>query len=697
MGGSNLSTRGDFSLVAPVNPRTQSDGLAVVLWRQRWIVILTLFVFLAAGLAYSLLAPKKYTSNGSFAINPERNDNAEMVNRVLATEQKIIYSAQVLVPVSIDANVNTAKVFDNVKNRLAFLKKELRVDVSKHDNTVTVSFDAAKPEDAQAVVQSVLTAYQSYREQQTLVTSNPDVDKDRKAKNEDVAMLKKSADEMHAFRLANPDIDFNGSFTAIQNEKIRSLGITLTAAERETMDARGDYDESMKSIKDDADKLKSVNELAEKATPSSADVVAGLKKERSTIDQQVQDLERQHLRPTHPQVVALQHKIDDLNLRFAVASKKRLDVAQARETALRTESENAVKHQREVETKTNNFSYMQENANHLREEIARLDDRILNAKVPRDPGARPVVVLEMGSLPEKPTWPYMPEIMAIALVAGTITGMGFARVREWTAPRMQSVDEVRNALGLPILACIPHWIEQGANPLDPMGDVAEEYSDLRETIITATAERGAKNLLMTAPSHEHGVSVIICNLGKAMAKAGDRVLIVDANFRSPAQHALFDLHPEIGASSVLAGDNKAEEAIRNTGLRGLDLLPCGPIPKRPSELLKSAAFEDLLRDMGTQYDWVLVDSPPATVAPDARIAAASCDATVLVIRAQKGDRRLAEHAYDALQSVGAQVIGVVINDVPRRSSWEGSQSYVRAPRELPDTTRSLPVTSSRLD
>ncbi len=690
MVGSNLSIRGDFQLAAPAQLRQQNDGLWVVLWRQRWIFLSTLFCFLIAGLIYSQVARKMYTSVGSFAINPERNDNAEMINRILSTQQKIISSAPVLIGALTDERVHNAHMFENVKNKLAYLKKELRVDVGKRDNTVTVSFDAPSAKEAQDVVESVLGSYQEYVERQKQSTNNPDLEKDRRLKAEREAIKDKLVAEMQTFRDANASVDLSGSFATVEHETLRSLAAALAAAQRETSDAMADFSEAMKPIRDDPDKAHRQAEMVETAPPTSIEAVATLKKELVQLDDQIQELQRQHLLPTHPQMVALRSKSEDLTLRYAVASKKRWQAAQIKEAALKTEYEQQLKKEQDLELKVNRYNVMKDNLARTREEIRALDDRILGAKVVRDTSGRAIVVLQSGDFPEKPSWPNTPIVMLIALVAGSLTGLGFARVREWTAPRLQSLDEVRNALGLPILACIPHWIEHGANPLDPMGDVAEEYADLRETLIASTAERGAKNVLLTAPSHAHGVSTIICNLAKAMAKAGDRILIIDANFRSPAQHTLFDLHPEIGLSTVLAGDNKAEESIRNTGLRGLDLLPSGPIPKRPSDLLKSAAFEDLLREMGTQYDWVLIDAPPATVAPDARIASASCDATILVIRAQKGDRRLAEQAHDALTSVGAQVVGIVINDVPRRGSWESAHAYIRPPSKSPPPRTNWP-------
>src|SRR5439155_25569875 len=111
--------------------------------------------------------------------------------------------------------------------------------------------------------------------------------------------------------------------------------------------------------------------------------------------------------------------------------------------------------------------------------------------------------------------------------------------------------------------------------------------------------------------------------------------------------------------------------IQDTPIAGLSVLPCGPIPANPSEILNSQTFADVLEELSGRYDHVLLDSPPVMPVTDARILAASCDATMLALRAEKSTRKGAIYARDVLHSVGSRILGVVVNDVPRRKGVYG--------------------------
>jgi capsular exopolysaccharide synthesis family protein len=152
-----------------------------------------------------------------------------------------------------------------------------------------------------------------------------------------------------------------------------------------------------------------------------------------------------------------------------------------------------------------------------------------------------------------------------------------------------------------------------------------------------------------------------------MAKAGKRVIVVDADFRDPTQHKIFGVSDETGFSSVLSTGEPIEHAVHRTAVERLDVLPAGPVPRDPSELLNSASFSTVLEGLAQVYDHVIIDTPATSGVSDARIIAASCDATILVMRAEKISRRLAENARDGMLSVGATLLGVVMNDVPAGS------------------------------
>jgi capsular exopolysaccharide synthesis family protein len=178
-------------------------------------------------------------------------------------------------------------------------------------------------------------------------------------------------------------------------------------------------------------------------------------------------------------------------------------------------------------------------------------------------------------------------------------------------------------------------------------------------------------LLVTSPAPGDGKTTIASNLGIAMAQAGERVLVMDADFRRPMQHQVFGCGGTQGLSSVVKDGIAVEEAVVASEIENLYVLPCGPIPENPSEMLNSPQFKQLLTRLTSQFDRIVIDSPPVTVVTDARILGALCDLTLLVLRADHSARKPTDHTLDSLTRVGAKVLGVAVNDVPRRGGRYG--------------------------
>src|SRR5205814_241751 len=160
----------------------------------------------------------------------------------------------------------------------------------------------------------------------------------------------------------------------------------------------------------------------------------------------------------------------------------------------------------------------------------------------------------------------------------------------------------------------------------------------------------------------------------ALAQAGHRTLLLDADFRKPSQHKVFEIDPKVGLSSVIAGQVKLREAVRQTETAGLYVLPCGPVPPNPSEILNGKRFAQVMEVLCNAFDRIVLDSPPVMPVTDARILAASADLTILVLRADKSTEKMSRLARDGLLSVGANILGVVVNDMSKRKR-EGYYGY----------------------
>jgi len=211
--------------------------------------------------------------------------------------------------------------------------------------------------------------------------------------------------------------------------------------------------------------------------------------------------------------------------------------------------------------------------------------------------------------------------------------------------------------------------------LEPKSAIAEAYRTIRTAVFFGVPKGEAKTILITSPDAGDGKTTLVSNLAITMAQAGQKTLIVDADFRKPMQHNIFDFENGRGLSSVIAGTISLEEAVQPGPVKELDILSCGPEVPNPSEILNSDAFAEILKEeLARRYDRIIIDSPPVGPVTDSQILAAICDVTVMVLRAERSTRKHSQQARDVLGSVGSRLLGAVVNDVPRKHGRYGYYS-----------------------
>jgi capsular exopolysaccharide synthesis family protein len=207
--------------------------------------------------------------------------------------------------------------------------------------------------------------------------------------------------------------------------------------------------------------------------------------------------------------------------------------------------------------------------------------------------------------------------------------------------------------------------------LKPRSIVAEAYRTIRTSIFFGVSKGGARTILVTSPAPGDGKTTLASNLAIAMAQAGQRTLIIDADLRKPKQHKIFNLSSEPGLANVLAGTTRLDEAIQPGPVKGLDILSCGPQVPNPSEILNSDIFAKTLEGMVKCFDRVIIDSPPVVPVADSQIIAARCDIILLVIRAEKSTRRIIQRARDNIVGVGGHLLGAIVNNVEHKRGHYG--------------------------
>lgn len=302
-------------------------------------------------------------------------------------------------------------------------------------------------------------------------------------------------------------------------------------------------------------------------------------------------------------------------------------------------------------------------------------------------------IIEPAALPVTPVGPSIWTTVFVAAAIGFVLSTGAAFLLEYLDDSVMSPEDISRTTGLPTLAGIARITEDDEQGklialAQPRSPTSEAYRVLRTGIQFSSVDSPDQTRLMvTSANPSEGKSLTVANLAIVMAQAGHNVLIMDADLRRPVQHKIFRLPQKGGLTGLLlevdlsAGQAEILEALKRviqpTSIEGLHILSSGPIPPNPSELLGSSKMERALDTLGSQYDYILIDSPPVLAVTDAIVLSRRVDGVLLVADAGKTRRSPLKQAAEQLLSGNAHVIGVVLNRLSPKSDGYYSYYYYR--------------------
>lgn len=264
---------------------------------------------------------------------------------------------------------------------------------------------------------------------------------------------------------------------------------------------------------------------------------------------------------------------------------------------------------------------------------------------------------------------------AVGLILGGLAGVAVAILFERLDDSVDDLEDVaRAAPDTVVLATVPEREGDRDGPAvhDPFQNPqAEAYQILRASIRLLAVDKSPGSIQVTSASTSEGKTTTAANLGLALSRSGERVVLVDCHLRWPGLHDCFGVGNQVGLTSVLAGQATLKEALQNVSDdRRLWLLPAGPRPPNPSDLLASARASEvlsMLQSVGT----VIVDCPPLLATSDAAILSAKVDATLLVVRARMSSRKMVSRALETLRQIRAPLLGVVVHGMSGDMDGDG--------------------------
>lgn len=294
------------------------------------------------------------------------------------------------------------------------------------------------------------------------------------------------------------------------------------------------------------------------------------------------------------------------------------------------------------------------------------------------------LVVATAFVPKEPVSPTPARDAALALAAGLVLGLAAAFLRDYTDDTLRTKEDLDAATGgIPVLGIIPaidEWRDRKTALLEtvshPNSAASEAYRGLRTSIEFVAVDQKVDVIHVTSSTSGEGKSTTSANLAVTLARAGKRVILIDCDLRRPRLHHFFGMDNGVGFTSVVLGSSRIEDALQTVpGVPGLLVLPSGPPPPNPSELLSTKTVRTKLESLARSSDYVVIDSPPLLPVSDSVVLSSLADITLLVVTARTTARRSLHRSIEMLQQVDAPLEGLVFNGVGSEGTYGYGYGY----------------------
>lgn len=703
-----------------LGPGLGSESLFHIFARSWWLILLLAALGVGGAFFYlKELAPEPlYTSTSRLLIErvASNRDGTEVHDVGAAsksfhqTQAALIMSRQILNLALNDPNLLTLTGASD-PNYLGDLVGTFAARVARDADIINISASAPYPADAARFVNTVVRAYRRWHERNRVVgTADTLRELDRQLAQYQSELGRKR----NALRQLEERREAATGSVDVTTEKLELLRQQVASA-RATAEEHRLYYERLQRYEDDPE---SFRKYALAFRPSQGFAVDDRK--RTRLEDELQATERQldaiqagAVVARHSQITRmeerkaeLEQEIEQFDRDFVVNHLSLVKMAMDDKVSRADELAEAYSEERGKLRMTSSVEGEYEDLLSECRILEALRDnhvqKIQQVQMQMPEGLK-IHVLEEAVPAGKPGSVQTARVLGIGLVAGIMLGSGLAFVRDWRDQTVRSADEIMAILGAPMLGAIPkvprrRALARGKNTgFTPNSRESEACRAIRTALFFGVPQHKNATLLVTSPGPQEGKTTLVSNLGIAMARAGQKTLIIDADLRKPMQKRIFAMTDTgRGLTDLLADTAELDETIRPTEVEGLDVLVSGQCVPNPSEMLNSSAFSDVLGQLKERYDRIIVDSPPVGVVTDGQILATLCDLTLIVLRAKHSNRQVTQRARDALHTVGANVAGAVVNDVSRRdrrySHYSGYGYYYGSrPRNPKAVSKQLPA------
>ncbi|MDZ7831053.1 MAG: polysaccharide biosynthesis tyrosine autokinase [Desulfobacterales bacterium] len=701
-----------------------------VVFRRKWLLLFVLLVVFTTSLISTLSQNKIYRASGTLQVSPttqkvtkfddvvEENLNSKAyISTQVALLKSDVVAARALENLDIASYLKQSekkkngKIFQQVKSfiksllpfgttnaaenpenkiskaidekkYIGFFKNHLSVSTQKNSTMISISFGSTSREFSRNAVNVVMEEFVDWKMDQKLKSSRKAREYLMKQIEQAKINLENAEEQQNKFARQAGIVSMDSRLNSVFKQ-LEDINNALSEAETALIQKKARYEQAMKGGRESLPKV------------LESELIGNLKSQYAELQSEYDHLE-ETFHAEYPDVKQIRSRMRSLEERIQNEIQVIIDsieneylAAQSRVEALKEKMEERKQEALALNQRATQYKIMEREVETNKAIYQSLLERAKEIESMAGVSPTNIQVVDKASLPIFPAKPDVKRNLLLAIVLGLIGGIGAAFVMEYFADTITNPDQITDRFQLPILGVIPLVKESNEYPVEktfinnPRSAMSEAFRTSKVSIQLSGSDANARCIAITSTAPGEGKTTIAANMAQTFAGAGEKVVLIDADLRKPRLNKVFQkasvANDGNGLSSFLAGviNNRF---IAKTSVDNLYLIPSGPIPPNPVELLASNRFSMLLKKLSERFDRIILDAPPHQGFADVLVLSRKVGGLILVSSIGETTRDGLRHFKKGMQNVQGNILGCVVNKVnlDQRYGYRSYYKYYRA-------------------